>query len=335
MPTNADRIWETARAFMASRVILTGIELNVFGALGDERRTSADVAANLGTDPRATDRLMNALVAQGLLVKESRFFHNSEAAAESLVPGRPGYAGDGLMHTAHLWHTWTNLTEAVRSGTSPAHEEATSASRANAFIAAMHHNAMDRANAVATTLDLTGVTRLLDIGGGSGDYAMAFCRAKADLTATVFDLPDICPITMGYVERAGMAGRVNTLAGDYLQDEFPAGFDLALLSAVIHSNSPEQNRSILAKVHRALNRGGRIVLQDYFMDDERTNPPGGAMFALNMLVGTAKGDTFTESETADWLRDAGFVDVKRVSLPGAATALMVGTSPGIDTVGRS
>jgi ubiquinone/menaquinone biosynthesis C-methylase UbiE len=264
-------------------------------------------------------------VAQNLLVKDHGLFRNSEAAEECLVPGRPGYAGDGLMHTAHLWHTWTNLTEAVRAGKAPPRDEATSPHRAEAFIAAMHHNATDRADALVGALDLDGVNRMLDIGGGSGDYAMAFCRAKPSLTATVFDLPDICPITMGYVARAGMTNRVDTWAGDYLLNELPTVFDMALLSAVIHSNSPKETLTILSKTFRALNPGGRIVLQDFFMDDERIVPPTGAMFALNMLVGTESGDTYTEAETAGWLREAGFTNVQRLAIPEAQTSLMVGT----------
>ena len=327
MPITTEQIWETARAFMASRVILTAVELNVFGALADGQRSSASVSETLNTDPRATDRLLNALVVQGLLVKEGGSFRPSEAAEECLVPGLPGYAADGLMHTAHLWYTWTNLTEAVRTGKAPVREEATSASRADAFIAAMHHNALTRAPMVAGAVDLTGVERLLDIGGGSADYSMAFCRAKGDLTASVFDLPDICPITQGYIDRAGMTGRVDTYGGNYLLDEFPPGYDMALLSAVIHSNSPDETRLIFAKTFRALNPGGRIVVGDWFMDDDRLNPPSGAMFALNMLVGTESGDTYTESETTHWLRDAGFGHIRRVDLPGGATALLAGVKP--------
>ncbi|HEY3414883.1 MAG TPA: methyltransferase [Armatimonadota bacterium] len=327
MPSSTDRIWETARGFMASRVILSGVEIGVFEALGNGPCSSQDVAATLKTDPRATDRLLNALVVQGLLLKQGGLFRNSEAAEQCLVPGRPGYAADGLMHTAHLWHTWTNLTEAVRNGKTPAREEATSANRADAFIAAMHHNAMSRAPLIVGALDLTGVNRLLDIGGGSADYAMAFCRAKNGLTATVFDLPDICPITQGYIDRAGLADRVNTYGGNYLQDAFPGGYDLALLSAVIHSNSPDETRLLFSKAFRALNPGGRIVVADWFMDDERVNPPGGAMFALNMLVGTESGDTYTESETAQWLSGAGFDAIRRTDLAGGATSLMIGSKP--------
>jgi SAM-dependent methyltransferase len=312
---------------MASRVLLTGIELGVFEALADGPRTSQYVAGRLKTDPRATDRLMNALTVQGLLAKQDGLFSNTETAEECLVPGRPGYAADGLMHTAHLWHTWTHLTEAIRTGTAPAREEATSASRADAFIAAMHHNAVSRAPSVVAALDLAGVRRLLDVGGGSGDYAMAFCRANDSLTATVFDLPEICPITQGYIDRAGLSGRISTFAGDYLRDEFPTGYDVALLCAVIHSNTAAETRSIFAKAYRALNPGGRILVQDWFMDDNRIDPPAGAVFALNMLVGTPFGDTYTESETREWLQGAGFSNITRVGVPGGATSLVCGTKP--------
>jgi len=135
-----DRIWETARAFQASRVLLTAVELNIFGALGADERGSAEVAEALGTDPRATDRLMNALVALGLLEKEGGRFRNTAAARENLVPGVPGGSAEALMHNVRLWDTWSGLTESVRTGASSrARSRMPQELATRGFIAAMHH----------------------------------------------------------------------------------------------------------------------------------------------------------------------------------------------------
>src|SRR5512135_2937106 len=108
-------IMELATAFQRSRVLLTAWELDLFTVLAEESRTSAEVASAIGTDARATDRLMNALCGLGLLEKRAGRFANTPLASRFLVKGRPEFAA-GLGHTNHLWATWSALTEAVRSG---------------------------------------------------------------------------------------------------------------------------------------------------------------------------------------------------------------------------
>jgi cyclopropane fatty-acyl-phospholipid synthase-like methyltransferase len=175
----------------------------------------------------------------------------------------------------------------------------------------MHGRAVNEAPRLIGTLDLTGVTRVLDVGGGSGAYSMAFVRAKDNLQATVFDLPNVVLLTQSYVDKEGLSDRIDTVAGDYNKDELPQGYDLVFLSAIIHSNSPQQNQSLFQKTCNALNPGGRLVVSDFIMDDDRTSPAFGAFFALNMLVNTPSGDTFTESEIKEWMRKAGMSFVER------------------------
>ena len=91
------------------------------------------------------------------------------------------------------------------------------------------------------------------------------------------------------------------------------------LSAIIHSNSPDQNRTLLRKCALALNPNGTLVVQDFVMNENRTDPPAGAFFSLNMLVGTAAGDTYTESEIRDWMKEAGLSDINRVETPFGST----------------
>ena len=315
-PITREEIRGTAYAFQESRILLTAHELGLFTTLGNGRHTSAGIASLLGTDPRATDRLMNALCSMGLLTKENGRFSNSPAARECLVLGSPGYLG-GLMHTVNLWDSWSTLTEAVRSGTGVALRGGggRGEQRLSAFIAAMHDRAARQAPVVAGQIDLSGVTRILDVGGGSGVYAMAFVRAKAGISATVFDLPDVLSLTKTYIEREGLSGKVTTVPGDYLKDGLGKDFDLVFLSAVIHSNSPSENAGLIQKCARALRPGGRVVVQDFIMDEERLTPSHGAIFALNMLVGTVSGDTYTEAEVSGWMTGAGLSGVSRQGTP--------------------
>jgi predicted O-methyltransferase YrrM len=313
MEIDADYIHHLARAFFRSRILLTAYELGVFTALGEESKTSAEVAQELDTDPRATDRLMNALAVLGLLRKEGDRFANAEAAARYLVAGEPEYMA-GLGHTVNLWDSWSTLTGAVRAGTSvfvrPGGEAGEE--RTRFFIAAMHYGGSQRAERLVALLDLAGVGRVLDVGGGSGAYAMAFARARDGITATVFDLPRVAPLTRDYIAKAGLSDRIDVVEGDANVDALPRGYDLVFMSQLLHSNSPEENKALIANGAASLNAGGRLVIQDLVVDDGRTGPPRAIIFAINMLVNTAGGDTYTEAEIRGWMEAAGLSGVTRV-----------------------
>ena len=224
------------------------------------------MAAALGTDPRATDRLMNALVALELLEKQDGRFRNSPVAGKYLVKGRPDYLG-GLGHTNHLWDTWSRLTRRRPRG--PPGRAWARRPRGDdwlrPFIAAMHARARQSAGQVVAMLDLDGVSRVLDVGGGSGAYAMAFVRARRGISAVVFDLPKVVPLTQD-VHRAGRAGGRGEHGGGQLpEDPLGDGFDLVFMSAVIHSNAAKDNRLLFRKAARALEPGrpaGRAGLPD-------------------------------------------------------------------------
>ena len=173
---------------------------------------------------------------------------------------------------------------------------------------------------------MSGVRRALDVGGGSGAYAMAFCAADPEMRATVFDLPNITPLTREYIAAEGMEGRVDTEDGNFLTDDLGAGYDLVFVSAIVHMLSPEKNTALIGKCAAAANAGGRVVVQDFIMDEERLSPAGGAIFALNMLVGTECGDTYTENEVRGWMESAGLEGVTRTDT-GAGTSLIVGRKP--------
>lgn len=317
-------ILEMATAFQRSRVLLSAFDLGIFTALADEGRTSGEVASAIGAGPHATDRLMNALSALGLLVKRDGRFRNSAAAASFLVKGRPEYLG-GLGHTSNLWDTWSRMTEIVRAGRLEATGEVSLRDEEwlRPFIAAMHARARESAPQVVAMLDLDGVSRVLDLGGGSGAYAMAFAAARRGISAVVFDLPKVVPLTRMYIQQEGLAAAVETVAGNYLDDPIGEGYDLVFMSAVIHSNSVESIRRLFGKAAAALRPGGQLVVQEFLIDEDRSGPLLPALFALNMLVGTPAGDTFTESEVKGWMAEAGFASARRLDTP-FGTSLVVG-----------
>jgi SAM-dependent methyltransferase len=303
---------DLSRAFQKSRIFLTAYEMGVFTVLGDEEKSSRAISAAIDADHRGTDRLLNALCALHILKKAGDKYKNSPDAARYLVKGKAGYQA-GLMHTVHLWQAWDTLTDAVRNGGLVRQRPVEGRDDAwfAGFIAAMHGRAAKEAPELVGRLDLSGVSRVLDVGGGSGVFSMAFVRARESIRATVFDLPNVVALTRGYIEKEGLGHRIDTVAGDYNEDELPSGYDLTFLSAIIHSNSPEQNQALFAKISRSLNPGGKLVVSDFIMNDDRTSPAFGAIFALNMLVNTPGGDTYTESEVKSWMSAAGLSFVER------------------------
>ncbi len=261
---NPADIMELANGFRASRVFLTAFELGIFSVLGDEGKTSSEAASSIKTDSRAADRLMNALSAIGIIEKKNGKFYNTPAAAKFLVKGKPSYMG-GLGHTVNLWDTWTNMTEAVIKGTAPEVRASVNDRGENwldSFIAAMHMRAKQQAPVIISQIDLNGVSKVLDVGGGPGTFSFAFVNSKEGLKATVFDLPNVVPLTHKYIEQEGYTGKVDTLEGDYLKNDIGSGYDLAFLSAVIHSNSPDENKLLFKKCFKALNKNGQLVVLD-------------------------------------------------------------------------
>jgi SAM-dependent methyltransferase len=318
-------IMDSVYAFREARVLLTAFELDLFTHLGDEWKSSEEAAHLAQTNPRATDRLLNALCASGFLVKKKGKFSNTPHTSRFLVKGKPGYLG-GLMHQVSLWKTWSTLTDAVLKGSSAIVHDPMVGSRVDwleAFIAAMHMRAAHQAPAIVKLINLKGVKRVLDVGGGSGVFSMAFVRARERIHAIVFDLPNVIILTKRYIDAENLGSLIGVVGGDYTIDPLVNGFDLVFMSAIIHSNSPEINKQLFRKAFEALNPDGRLVVLDYIMNDDRTSPAAGAYFSINMLVGTRDGDTFTESEVCNWMEDAGFKKIsKKKTLFG--TGLLTG-----------
>ena len=322
--TKPGELMEIVNAFKMSRMILTGIELKIFDPISSGSMTSLEVAGSIGTDPRATDRLLNALSGTGLLIKTDGYFSNSPFSQKFLVTTSPDFM-IGLGHSSDLWKTWSSLTEVVKSG-----ENTSLRGEINdrgpewleSFIGTMHARGVAQGRELAAMLDLSNTHKVLDVGGGSGAFTFGFIEKNPAITGVVLDLPNVTPITRKYIENAGFTGNVTTVDGDYHLAEFEHGFDLVLMSAIIHINNPEENRLLIQKGADSLAEGGQLVIMDHVMNEERTEPFIGALFALNMLVGTKHGDTFTESELRLWMEEAGLTEIRLMTAVSGMQAMV-------------
>jgi (2Fe-2S) ferredoxin/predicted O-methyltransferase YrrM len=315
-----DDLNDLARGFMPARVMLTALELDLFSAVG-AGATATSVAAKLKTNERATEVLLNAVASLGLLKKSDGQFECTPVTARFFAAGSKDNAQPGLLHTVDLWDNWSKLTEIVKSDTVT---KGTRSERGTKdFITAMHRNARERARLVVKAVGTEGVRRILDLGGGSGEYSIAFAKASAGIEAVILDVPEVVGLTKEYVERAGVAGQVKIRPGDMLSSPLDGGYDLVMLNAICHMFSPEQNRAVLQRAFGALAPGGRLVVQDFILNPDKTSPRHAALFAINMLVGTKEGSSYSDREYSEWMREAGFSAVERVRLPGPSD-LMIG-----------
>jgi len=320
---NPNTIREFAASFQKSRILLSGFELDIFTAIAESGSSNDQIAKHLLLDEHACERLLNALVSLGFLDKKNSLFFNTTESFTFLSKKSPDYLG-GLMHSNHLWNTWSNLTQVVKTGISahPSEINVRGEEWLFSFISAMHDRAKKQAPQQLKNIDLAGVLSALDVGGGSGAYSMEFVSKKTDIEATVFDLPNVIPITKKFLDKEGFSDKIKTHSGDYTTDNLPKGFDLVFMSAIIHSNPLEINRDLIKKCFDSLNKKGRIIIQDWIMNNDRTQPLAGAVFAINMLVGTEAGDCFTEEEVTGMLIGAGFKNISKIEFESGLSQII-------------
>ncbi len=323
-----ERLMETSGGYWAACALHTGLRLRVFDALERGPHSAHELADAIRASRRGTTALLNALAAMGLLSKVGDTFSNTEVARELLCPGSPSYIGHILLHHHFLMERWAQLPQAVRTGRPVSGSSSRSHDKAEqeAFLMGMFNIASGMAPKVVEALDLAGRKRLLDLGGGPGTYAVHFCLKNPELHAVIFDLPGTQPFAEDTVARYGLSGRVAFAPGDFLEDELPSGFDVAWLSQILHGEGPEECRKILQKAARALAPGGLLLVHEFLLEDTMDRPLHPALFSLNMLVGTEKGQSYAEGQVRAMMEAAGARDIRRIALPTPATsAILAGT----------
>ncbi|MCC6764283.1 MAG: methyltransferase domain-containing protein [Deltaproteobacteria bacterium] len=314
--------------YAEARILHAAVTLGLFDRLDAPGRTAAAIAAAAGTDARATELLLNALVAMRIVRKDGDLFKETDVTRTYLTTASPTSYTGYVRFDASLWPLWEHLAETVRTG-APARDPdmfQSSPEATTRFIDAMASIVAARGDArvLAETLDLGGVRRLLDLGGGPGSYAIEMVRRHPALRATIFDLPGTLAVARRHLDASGVADRIELVAGDYLRDPLPAGYDLVFLSNVIHGEDEETNRALMRKIHGALVAGGRVMIKDHVTDESGTSPAPAAIFSIAMLLFT-HGRDYAFAEIREWLLAAGFARAEADVLPpGLLSTLVVG-----------
>jgi len=310
--SSPEQVLKLVQGFMESRIMLSAAELNLFTMLKQTTLTSGEIASRIGADSRALAVLLDALVAMDLLVKRGKTYQCESSVLPFLVEGSPNSVLPMILHANTLWKRWSSLTDVVRGITAPSDELQFSRKddELRAFIGAMHVVAAPLARRIVAEVDPGSSKSLIDVGGGSGSYTIAFLKAVPEMKATLFDIPEVIEMARERLGDEGLLHRTTLVAGDFHQQELPDGHDLALISAIIHANSLEENLGLFKKTFRSLDPGGRILIRDHIMERDRAHPKNGAIFAINMLVGTPRGGTYTYDEIEASLMQAGFTRVR-------------------------
>lgn len=309
---------EVTHGFAASRIVQVAVELDVFSKLANEGKTAAQLSTLIHVHPGALELFLNALASLGLLRKEAERFFDTPISQTYLSKAGPKYLGHLIRFEARRWQDWGRLEEAIRTGKPVRKPDMyqDSPQELDLFVRGMHELALARGDArwLTRAIPLRRCRKLLDVGGGPGTYAAMFCRANRALEATVMDLPATLRVTRKILREFDMSGRVKTMSGDYRAGKIRgAPYDVAFVSNILHAEDEATNRRVLQSVYEALAPGGVLIIKDHVMNADHTVPQNGALFALEMLLGTP-GRTYSFGEVSGWLDEIGYADTVEVGM---------------------
>jgi predicted O-methyltransferase YrrM len=309
-----EQILALGRGFQPMCVLAAAAELDVFAVLAGGPLEAEAVADRLQGDLRGTRTLLDALAAMQLLGKSKGRYRLANGVKDALTAGGSRSVLAMIRHQANCLRRWSQLAWVVKSGRPAERLPSIRGAETDqaAFVEAMHDINRATAEELIQAIKPKRYKHLLDIGGATGTFTIAFLEANPEGRATLFDLPEVIPQARQRLTDAGAIDRVELVGGDFYNDPLPGGADATLLSAIVHQNSRLQNRELFGKIGQALQGDGEVIIRDVVMEESRIEPAGGALFAVNMLVGTEGGGTYTYNELSEDLQAEGFTNVELI-----------------------
>ncbi len=316
MPSDPTPVLELMLAFRRSKTLFGAVELGVFDALDGRSQNSEELAGSLGCDAGAMRRLLDALVGLGMIKRVGDTYANTPEATDYLCSASPNrLTGYIRFSNDASWRLWTHFEDAIREGghrwkqaygwDAPIFSSFFRDENAmREFLMGMHGYGMISSPRVVQECDLSRFRKLVDLGGATGHLAIAACEAYPELSATVFDLPEVTPLAKEIVGLSSVAGRVEVVGGDFFADDLPAG-DLYSLGRILHDWSDDKIMRLLGKIYRSLPPGGGLLVAEIMVAPERDGPVWAQMQDLNMLVCT-EGRERTAAEYKALLHTVGF-----------------------------
>ena len=301
-----------AYGFMGSQALFAALEIGLFTELATGPAPLAELARRLGSEPRPLLALLEACAAMDLLWRDGDRYGNSAAADRYLVRDARGYMGDYyLRQIAATLYAQVPAARAVVRGAAPGGTYAgflDDPVRTEEFIRGQHAGSSGPAYLLARAHDVARFSRLLDLGGGSGAFAIEMVRQRG-LSAIVVDHPAVVAVARKIVEEAGLSDRIRCAAGDVVTGPWPEGADLILLSYVVSSYGPGVLRDLLARAHAYLPPGGGLVIHDFALHADRPGPRNAALWYFANLAISDSTYPHTVDGITRGMSDAGFAEV--------------------------
>jgi ubiquinone/menaquinone biosynthesis C-methylase UbiE len=324
-----ERLMELSFAYAPPLIISAGVNNKVFDSLEDGAKTPEQVAQETGASARAVRILMNALVGLNLLKKnrQAKYSLTDESAA-FLLSKKPGtHAGFFGTIAPQLISRWLGLSDIVREGR-PA-VTVNQETEGTEFFSQLVENIIPMSYPPAKKLGdhlklakAKNEIRVLDLAAGSGIWGIALAQKSPRVRVTAVDWAGMIPTTKRITQKFGSGDRFDYVEGDVLEANFGSDYDIAILGHILHSEGEDRSRQLLKKTFRALKSGGTIAIAEWLVNDNRTRPLPSLMFAVQMLVNTEKGDTFSFNEIKNWLEEAGFKKVRKLEAPGPSPLVL-------------
>jgi len=328
-----ERLMELSFAYAPPLIISAGVSNKVFDSLEDDAKTPEQVAEEAGASVRALRILMNALVGLGLLTKDRKGKYSlTRESAVFLLSKKPGtHAGFFGTIAPQLISRWLRLSDIVREGR-PA-VAVNQETEGTEFFSQLVENIIPMSYPPAQKLGdhlkvakAKNEIRVLDLAAGSGIWGIALAQKSPWVRVIAVDWAGMIPTTKRITQKFGVGDRFNYIEGDISEANFGSGYDVATLGHILHSEGEDRSRRLLVKTFRALKSGGTVAIAEWLVNDDRTKPLPSLMFAVQMLVNTEKGDTFSFNEIKNWLEEAGFKKVRKLAAPGPSP-LILATKP--------
>jgi ubiquinone/menaquinone biosynthesis C-methylase UbiE len=329
-PITPQRITELAWGFAPMLMLHAAIQNRIFDILDAGPKTLDELIAATQCSKRGTLALAEALVGFGLLVRRRDRFSLAPDTAAFMVSTKPGYLGGLVQHfSAQLLDNWRQLPEVVRTGkpaTMVDHEDQ-GAEFFSKFVEDIFNMSFPAAQALAEELVKKlpahdGQFKILDIAAGSGVWGIPLAKRIANARITAVDFAKVLPVTHRVLARHQLADRLSTIEGDIQTVDFGSGFHIATLGHILHSEGAAKSRRLLQKVYDALAPGGIIAIAEFIPNDDRNGPAYPLLFAVNMLVNTEDGDTFTFKQMSAWLKEIGFKRIRKVDVPSPSPVVV-------------
>jgi SAM-dependent methyltransferase len=333
-----DPIFQTVTGFWASKALMAAVELELFTKLsGGKQMTLKELQQALEMEARPTDVFASALASLGLLQvtkKEGseRLFANSPVSEMFLDKSKASYMGEIItMFDKRLYKAWDKLVESLKSnkpvnaadggGAESIFDQAKSKQaieEIQRFTHAMHGVSIGPAIQLPKAYDFSKHRRMMDIGGGSGVYAIQVVKANPNMTATILDLEPVCQVSEQYIKIHNLQDKVKTKPFDFFKEDIPTGYDVAFLSLIVHDYSEEKGIDLMKKIYNSLANDGVVVISDWLLNDDKTGPAASALMGLNMIIETYGGKNYSYAEIAHMLKQAGFKRTEKRPLAGPA-----------------